>query len=243
MTNHLILGPSLGTSSFVWSMVGDPLSAQLTVTNFELPGHGPQIPATGPLGISDVADQVIELADTLGIDRFHYAGISLCGAVGLDLALRYPDRLASAAIICSAAKIGDSQDWHDRAGQVRRQGTPVLVDGSARRWFAPGFIARDPESTSRLLYDLSDADNASYAFLCEALADFDVREQLPAITVPTLVLTGADDGVTTTGDGQFMAQNIPGSTYKTITDAAHLAPIEQPAQVLAALEKFIKEHG
>lgn len=239
--NNLILGPSLGTSSFVWSKVAALLPAELNVANFELPGHGPQVAAPGPLSISDVADQVVELADTLGMETFHYAGISLCGGVGLDLALRYPSRLDSIAVVCSAAKFGESQAWLDRAEQVRQQGTPVLVDGSAQRWFAEGFIARDPDSTARLLHDVSDADNASYAYLCEALADFDLRDRLGGITVPTLVLSGEQDGVTPPEVGQSVADGIPGATYVTVFDASHLAPIEQPDQVGQAMMNFVKE--
>lgn len=238
--NNLILGPSLGTSSFVWSKAQPLLPQSLQINNFELPGHGPQAPATGPVSISDVADQVIELADTLKIDTFHYAGISLAGGVGLDLALRYRERLDSLAVICSAAKFGESQAWLGRAEQVRQQGTPVLVDGSAQRWFAPGYIERDPDSVSQLLHDLSDADNDSYAYLCDALAGFDLRERLADVGVPTLVLSGEHDGVTPPETGRSVADPIPGSRYQTITDASHLAPIEQPEQVAQAMTELIK---
>ncbi|GAB3255317.1 alpha/beta hydrolase [Arthrobacter pigmenti] len=239
-SNNLILGPSLGTSSFVWSKTQPLLPQGLQVNNFELPGHGPQTAASGPVSVSDVADQVIELADTLQMDTFHYAGISLSGSVGLDLALRHSDRLDSLAVVCSGAKIGERQAWLDRAEQVRTQGTPVLVEGSAQRWFAPGFIERDPDSVSQLLHDLSDADNGSYAYLCEALAEFDLRGQLPKITVPTLVLSGEHDPVTPPDTGRSVAEGVPGAKYQTITDASHLATIEQPDQVAQAMTEFLK---
>lgn len=239
--NNLILGPSLGTSSFVWSKTEPLLPQGLQVNNFELPGHGPQATASGPVSISDVADQVIELADALGIDTFHYAGISLCGAVGLDLALRRPERLDSLAMVCSAAKFGESQAWQVRATQVREQGTPVLVEGSAQRWFTPGYIERDPDSVSQLLHDLSDADNESYARLCEALAGYDLRQRLGDIDVPTLVLSGEHDPVSPPETGRSVAEGIPDASYQTITGASHLAPIEQPEQVAQAMADFIAE--
>ncbi|WP_035769540.1 alpha/beta fold hydrolase [Arthrobacter castelli] len=240
-SNNLILGPSLGTSSFVWSKTQPLLPQSLQVNNFELPGHGPQTPAPGPVSISDIADQVIELADTLQMDTFHYVGISLSGSVGLDLALRYPGRLDSLAVVCSAAKFGERQAWLDRAEQVRAQGTAVLVEGSAQRWFAPGFIERDPDSVSQLLHDLSDADNDSYAYLCDALADFDLRERLSDVNVPTLVLSGEHDPVAPPETGRSVAEPISGAGYQTITDASHLAPIEQPDQVAQAMAGFIQE--
>lgn len=240
-SNNLILGPSLGTSSFVWSKTQPLLPQGLQVGNYELPGHGPQTAAPGPVSVSGLADQVIELADALQMDTFHYAGISLSGAVGLDLALRYADRLDSIAVVCSAAKFGERQAWLDRAAQVRKQGTPVLVEGSAQRWFAPGFIERDPDSVSQLLHDLSDADNDAYAYLCDALADYDLRDRLSEISVPTLVLSGEHDPATPPETGRAVADPISGAAFQLITDASHLAPIEQPEQVAEAMTSFIKE--
>lgn len=238
--NNLFLGPSLGTSSFVWSKAGDVLASDFHVVNFELPGHGPGMRAQRSISIAEVAGQVIELADSLHVDVFHYAGISLGGAVGLELALQYPDRLASLTMVCSAAKFGNSSTWLERAEQVRTQGTSVLVDGSAERWFAPGFIARDPDSAARLLQDIADTDDASYAYLCEALAEFDLRDRLPEIRTRALVLSGEHDGVTPPEIGRFMAATIPAAEYATISGASHLAPVEQPLDVAHAMAGFLK---
>ncbi|GAB3564130.1 alpha/beta fold hydrolase [Spelaeicoccus albus] len=239
MTESLLLGPSLGTSTTLWSKVPALLSGDVAAWGYDIPGHGTQKPATTPLTAAALADQVVEIADGLGLDTFHFAGVSISGAVGLELALRHPGRLHTLTVICSNAKIGDADGWHDRAAQVRAQGTPSLVDGSARRWFADGFLARDPASGGRLLGELSDADDESYALLCEMLADFDVRDRLGEITVPTLVLAGEFDEVVTPGDARATADRVPGGAFTEIADAAHLAPIEQPAAVADALTDFI----
>lgn len=239
MTDSVLLGPSLGTSATLWSKVPALLPDDMTATAYDIPGHGRQKPADGPLTAGVLADQVVEMADGLGLEKFHFAGVSISGAVGLELALRHPDRLRTLAVICSDATIGQAADWHDRAAQVRAAGTPSLVDGSARRWFAEGFLARDPASGGRLLGELSDADDESYARLCEMLADFDVRDRLGGITVPTLVLAGAFDEVITPDAGRALAERIPGAAFTEVPGAAHLAPIEQPAFVAAALTDFI----
>lgn len=236
----ILLGPSLGTSSTVWSKVPALLPGELRAVEFDLPGHGGQKPAAGRLPGAALADQVIEIADGLGLDTFHFAGVSISGAVGLELALRHPGRLRSLTVICSGAKIGDADGWHERADRVRAQGTPSLVDASARRWFADGFLARDPSSGGRLFGELSDADDESYARLCEFLADFDVRDRLGEIEVPTLVLSGALDPVLTPEDGRFVAEHVESGQFLEVPGAAHLAPIEQPAFVAGALTDFIQ---
>ena len=122
---------------------------------------------------------------------------------------------------------------------VRAQGTPALVGASAERWFAPGFIATNPDAASGLLHDLSDADDESYAVLCEALADFDVLDRLGGLTVPTLILAGESDGVVTPDQARETADLIPGAGFYVIPGAGHLAPIEKPEAVVAALEEFM----
>lgn len=95
----------------------------------------------------------------------------------------------------SGTKLGTAEGWLERAETVRREGTTVLIQDSAQRWFAPGFVDPASEISSRLLHALRDADPFSYAFCCEALAAFDVREELSSIPVPTQMIAGALDGV------------------------------------------------
>src|SRR5690606_10908447 len=106
------------------------------------------------------------------------------------------DRVRSAALLATGAKIGEESAWHDRAATVRASGTPSMVTGSAQRWFGPGFMEREPEVAAELLHSLQDADAEGYAQVCEALATFDVRERLGEISAPVLAIAGAEDGPT-----------------------------------------------
>ncbi len=236
----VILGPSLGTSSRVWRAAEPLLATERRIIAVDFPGHGAAPRGSQPTSMAKLADGVIAMADEAGVERFHYAGISLGGAVGLALALAYPGRLYSVSVICSAGRISTSDAWKDRAAQVRAQGTPVLVEPSATRWFAPGFIASHPVTASELLHDLSDADDESYALLCEALAGFDVIDRLSSIALPVLVLAGEHDAVVTPEDARATADLIPGAAFDVVHGAGHLAPAEKPEAVASALNAF---HG
>jgi len=235
----LILGPSLGTSSRVWSATEALLARERRVLSVDFPGHGAAAPHRNRLRVADLAAGVIAAADDAGVDRFHYAGVSLGGAVGLALALDHADRVYSTSVICSAGRIGSPDAWRERAATVRAQGTPVLVGPSAERWFAPGFIASSPDVVSGLLHDLSDADDESYALLCEALAEFDVLRDLSRISVPVLILAGEHDGVVPPDVARATAALISGAVFDVVEGAGHLAPIEEPEAVAAALQSFI----
>src|SRR5690606_29099899 len=138
----------------------------------------------------------------------------------------------------SAAKIGTADAWHDRAQTVRRQGTPVMVAGSAERWFAPGFIAESPDPAGALLTALSHADDESYALCCEALAASDIRPRLAELTTPVLVLWGDSDPVISAEEGASLAAALPNGAGFEIAGAGHLAPIERPQAVADALIDF-----
>ena len=167
----LVAGPSLGTSTLLWAQAGALLGDDVDVVAWDLPGHGISPAAAEPFTVAELADAVVELVDSIAPGaRFHYAGVSLGGATGLQLGIKHGDRLKSLSVQCTGAKLGTPEGWLERAETVRTQGTPVMIQGSAQRWFAPGFMEHQPELSSRLLHSLRDADRFSYAFCCEALA-------------------------------------------------------------------------
>jgi pimeloyl-ACP methyl ester carboxylesterase len=171
--------------------------------------------------------------------RVWYAGVSLGGTVGLQLAVDQGKAFDGVAVLCSGAKIGEPSGWHERADLVRRAGTPVMVEGSAKRWFAPGFLERDPRLGTSLLNSLQDTDKESYARCCEALADFDLRPRLSEATVPVLALAGAADPVTPAASAEEIAAGTGGRAV-VVDHASHLAPAEQPVAVAAILADFFR---
>jgi 3-oxoadipate enol-lactonase/4-carboxymuconolactone decarboxylase len=183
---------------------------------------------------------VLALVDSLGDRRFTYAGTSLGGAVGIELALMVgPDRLDGLAVVCSGARIGEPAAWQERAAQVRRQGTASMVAGSGRRWFAPSFPSRDPDAVGKALADLLDVDDESYALCCEALAGFDRRGDLDVLDVPTVVLTADSDPVVSTVDGETLAASIPGAVALALVDTGHQAQLERPDAIADALRDHL----
>ena len=158
--------------------------------------------------------------------------------MGLQLLLDAPDRIAAAAIISSGAKIGDARGWSERADLVRAAGTSALVDGSVRRWFAPGFVEGDPATAAALLHSLQGADRFSYAAVCAALANFDVRDRLGEIRQPLLVATGEYDQATPISLGEEIAAGVTNGQFVTIEQCAHLPSAEQPAAVAELLIEF-----
>ncbi|MCL3819428.1 bifunctional 3-oxoadipate enol-lactonase/4-carboxymuconolactone decarboxylase PcaDC [Aeromicrobium wangtongii] len=234
----LVLGPSLGTSArALWSRSAAQLTDRFEILAWDLPGHGSNVGATKPFTIAELAGGVLEMIDDMLAERgarsstFTYAGDSVGGAVGLQLMLDAPERVDSAVLMSTAARIGEPEGWLTRAASVRASGTPSMIEGSVQRWFAPEFLGREPEVGATLLHALQDADDEGYALVCEALAAFDVRDRLDRIRPPVLAVAGSLDVPTPPADLQAIASGVRNGRLVVLDGVAHLPPAEQPGEV------------
>lgn len=121
----LVVGPSLGTSTILWNRTASLLGSDYDVVAWDLPGHGVSPAATETFDVAALADAVVDLVDSIAPGAsFHYAGVSLGGATGLQLGIKHGERLKSLSVQCSGAKLGTPEGWLERAETVRSQGTP-----------------------------------------------------------------------------------------------------------------------
>lgn len=132
----LVLGHSLGTSGVLWEDALPALEKSFRVVRWEIPGHGAAPSTAEAFTIGDLSDTIVKHLDSLGASTFLYAGVSIGGTVGLDLVLRYPDRVRAAVIISAGAHVPAPDFWFGRAVSVRVDGIESLAAGSTERWFA-----------------------------------------------------------------------------------------------------------
>jgi len=243
----LVLGPSLGTSATtLWSACARHLTDAFDVLAWDLPGHGHNTTVgEEPFTMAELAAGVLAVVDDVLAERgeldgsFSYAGDSVGGAVGLQLLLDAPGRVRDAVLLCTGARIGDEALWAGRISQVSQSGTAVMVQGSAERWFAPGFLDRHPETASALLEALRDTREEGYVQVCAALQDFDVRARLSEISAPVLAVAGAHDVVAPVATLAAIADGVQHGRLVELDGVAHLAPAEAPAEVA----RLIRRHA
>lgn len=243
----LLVGTGLGTGvAATWAEAARPLSDRFRVVGWDLPGHGSSPAHADPVSVADLAAAVAalvrgpEAAVTVPDGaRLFYAGVSISGAVALQLGLDHGDLFDGIAVVCSAASFGGPDAWTERARTVAASGTPTQVAGSAERWFGPGFVERHPERSTRLLHTLQDADRHSYARLCEALGGFDVRDRLAEISVPLLTIHGAHDVVCPPDRGEEITRAVRRGTSAVVESVAHQAPLEEPEETARLLTEHL----
>lgn len=238
----LVLSNSLGTDLSMWRAQADALQHRLRVIRYDTRGHGASSAPPGPYTLDQLGGDVLALLDALDIDRAHCCGLSMGGVTAQWLAIHAPGRLLKLVIANSAARVGTPDGWRQRAQLARGGGMDVIADGAAARWFTPEFIAADPERVAQLAGALRSGDAQGYAGCCDALAGADLRAEVAAIGVPTLLIAGLHDPVTTTDDAQWLCRRIAGARMVTLA-ASHISNIEAPAAFTAALADFLTGEG
>ncbi|AWW42378.1 4-carboxymuconolactone decarboxylase [Streptomyces cadmiisoli] len=226
----LILGPSLGTTWHMWDRQIPELIKQWRVFRFDLPGHG-GAPAYPAGSVADLTARLLATLDGLGVQRFGYAGCALGAAIGVELALRHPGRIASLAVIAASPRFGTADEFRQRGVIVRSNGLDPIARAAPDRWFTAGFAAAQPAITEWAVQMVRTTDPGCYIAACEALATFDVRPELGRVGVPTLVLVGSDDQVTGPAEARTLVAGVPDARLAVVPGASHLVPVEQPAAV------------
>ncbi len=237
----LVLSNSLGTTLEMWYAQAAHFSATHRVLRYDTRGHGGSVLSPGPYTFDQLGGDVIALLDALRIERASFCGISMGGFTGLWLGGHAPRRLNHLVVANSAAKIGTAEGWTARAALVRDKGAAAMAElaaSSPGRWFTEPFTAAQPAVVQRAQGWIAGIAPEGYAACCEALAQADLRNAIAAIPVPTLLIAGSADPVTTVADAQAMQAAIPGSQLAELP-ASHLSNLEAPDAFNAALAGFL----
>lgn len=234
----LLLCNSLGTDLTMWDAQAEALASGCFVVRVDTRGHGQSGSGEAPFGIDRLGLDAIALLDHLQVERAAVCGISMGGLTGQWLGIHYPQRVTRLVLANTAARIGSMQAWQARAALVRSEGMAAVADGAAARWFTPPFIERETATVARMVGKLRAQDASGYAACCNALAQADLRAQVAAITVPTLVVAGEHDPVTTVDDGRDLQQQIAGARL-AVLPASHLSNVEAPSAFTALLREFL----
>lgn len=231
----VVLSNSMGADLRMWDGVVDALSEHFRVVRYDTRGHGRSPAVPGPYSIDDLADDVVALLDTLGVEKAHVVGLSLGGMMGIRLAARDPERVDRLVLLCTGAFLEAGPGYTERAAQVRAQGTGSVAEGVVSRWFTPAHLEEHPHV--RAFHEAMCAATSAegYAGSCEAIAAMDLRPDLPQVKAPTLAIAGADDPATPPSYLREIADGVPDGRLVVVPDAAHLAAAQQPEAVAAAV--------
>jgi 3-oxoadipate enol-lactonase len=221
----LMFSNSLGTDFSMWDFQAAKFQKSFRILRYDTRGHGKSSVTLGPYSIAQLGQDVLGLLDALHLQQIHFCGLSMGGMIGMWLAVNAPERLGKLMLCNTGAQIGNAEAWRARIEAVRTGGMKAIAPAVIERWFTPAFRSKDAATAARVQELVEETSPDGYIACCAAVRDFDFREQLGAIAVRTLAISGAHDPATPPADGQFLAQHIPAATYAEL-NAAHLSNIE-----------------
>lgn len=244
----LLVGPSLGgNATHQWTKVAAELIDEARIVFIDLPGSGLGEPWTDgdeptldtiAAAIADIARaQKAELGEDTPV---YFAGLSISGATGLHLARDHAELFAGIVVVASAATVGEPARWLERAEQVEATGTQQLVEETSKRWFTADFRSEQAATVDIIMEGLSTAEDHSYAQLCRALAVHDVRDDLPYLQAPVMMIAGSRDSSTPIANVELVAETAPRGELHIVEDAAHLVPVMRPAEVAALIRSMME---
>ncbi|MBM3661136.1 MAG: alpha/beta fold hydrolase [Actinobacteria bacterium] len=220
---------------------------------FDHRGHGASTAAMDETSVDNLADDVRVVVEGLDLRDSVVVGHSMGGMALLAFAVRYPEvaaaRLRGMVLVGTAARLGAAQvPMLGRAfvpfttGFVR-SGTWSRSDWSG--WAARLLFGKDPVPSqvdlARAL--LASAREETIVGCARALASFDLSDQLARVALPTLVVNGTADLLTTPGDARHLARGIPDARLELVSGAGHMLMLERSERFAALLGEFAREHG
>jgi pimeloyl-ACP methyl ester carboxylesterase len=164
------------------------------------------------------------------------------GYIAFQFARLFPRRLAG-LVLCDTRAAPDTPEAaaarRQNADKVESEGPDELVAGMLPKLFSPSTREQEPAVVEATRQIMLKTDRRGIAAALRGMAQRpDSRPLLPTISAPTLVLVGQDDAISPPAEMRGFAEQIPGAQFVEIARAGHLAPLEQPEAVNAAIGKF-----
>lgn len=237
----LVFANSLGTDFRIWRDCIVRLVGECSIVMYDKRGHGLSDVGTSPYKLDDHVNDLAGLLDHLGVSNAVICGLSVGGLIAQGLLYLRPDLVRALVLCCTAAKIGDEKTWPDRIAQVQERGIEPLADTIMKMWFTPDFHASHPDEITGYKNMVTRTPLAGYLGTCAALRDADLRLAATQIKVPTICISGDQDGSTPPDLVLGTAKLIPDARYEMIKGAAHIPSVEQPEMLVEIIKAFLKD--
>lgn len=238
----LLHGFPFTSASFAPQLEAPPKGARVIAPDHR--GFGQSPLGEGPATMEAMADDALALLDGLGIQRAVVGGVSMGGYVALALLRRDPGRVAALALMDTQALPDDAAGKEKRetsAKDVLANGVGAFVDGMLPKLFAQG---TPKEVRAPIEAQMRGAKPEAVAAALRGMAlRTDTREVLSRYAGPLLVVVGEHDAITPPERARQLAELVKGSTLLEVKGAGHLAHLEQPALVNAALASLVARAG
>ena len=247
-----------GFGHFNFAPATPALAEHFRVIDYDLRGYGQSDRPVQDYDMEVWADDVAGLLDALGIDQAHVHGTSMGGMIAIVFAGKYPERTTSVVINCAAAKLGMAgrlvfKNWIDIARMdPDGPGSRILAELIAWQALSKAFLETPDgvaaiDTIQQILRDSNRIEVFTAA--CQAMCDMDIRDWLPKITSPALVLGGDEDLMTPWDQGpdgagqEAIYEGIPGAEKHVIRGSNHSTIFDNTDEHVRVVIDFFRRHA
>ena len=225
-----------------WRPQLDALSDEFTVVAWDAPGCGASFDPHADYGLDGYADCLAALIEALGLERPHVLGLSFGSGLALELFRRHPALVRSLVLVSAyagwAGSLGREVAEQRRHSFLRDADRPI--DQVVREFSTTLFADSVPAGVvDEVVEMMRDSRPAGLRAMASAFADADLRDVLPLIDVPTLLLYGEADMRSPISVGEDLHARIPGSAFVVIPGVGHMVNVEAPERFNAEVRGFL----
>ena len=239
----------------MWAAQIEAFSSEFRVIAPDLRGFGrsrdaldgtPNRTPDAPLTMDGLADDLVLLLEALEVDEpVVFCGLSMGGYIAWQFWRKYPERLR-ALILCDTRSAADAPDARsDRlrmAEGIAEWGTRSIAAAMTAKIFSPVTQQHQPELVAQVRETIAATDPRTIAAAQRGMAERpDMTAVLGEINVPTLVVVGRDDALSPPAEMRAIAEAIPGAEFVEVSEAGHLAPMENAPAVNEAIRRFLDD--
>jgi pimeloyl-ACP methyl ester carboxylesterase len=214
----------------------------------DLRGFGQSAVTEGTVTMEQFADDLAALLDALGVkEPVVLCGLSMGGYVAFQFFRKYRSRVRG-LILCDTRAIPDTPEGaagrRKLAATLVEKGSRAAFEAMQPKLFAAATPERRPTVVDEVRQMILNTSPQGMAAALRGMAERpDSTRLLPAIDVPTLVMVGDEDRISPPDEMRQIAAAIPSAWFVEVSDAGHMAPMENPAAVNAAMTQFLKTVG
>jgi len=192
-----------------------------------------------------LADDVAALIEGTGAQSAVVAGVSMGGYVAMNLARRYPERVAGLVLVDTKAAADPQAGADGRrafADRVDAEGSAWVADAMMSKLISDSTVTQRPDVEQRVRQQIAGCPPATIAWIQRAMAQrpdsFDVLDTFDG---PVLVIVGSEDLLSPPADAVAMAEASRQATLIEIPGVGHLTPLENPVVVTVAISEWLAD--
>jgi pimeloyl-ACP methyl ester carboxylesterase len=239
----VLLHGYVGSGPALWHRQLRELSDEFTAVAWDAPGAGKSGDPPESFRIGDYADVLAGFLDALGLERPHLAGLSFGGTLALELHRRHPG--VARTLVLASAYAGWAGSLPPQVTEKRLRQSLDLADLPPEqfvRTLAPTMFSETTpaELVDRFVASMFEFHPAGFRTMARASAEADLRDALPGIDVPTLLLYGDADVRAPLEVADQLHTGIPHARLVVLPGVGHLCNLEAPGPFNSEVRSFLR---